>query len=174
MVIAEIILFAIGEMPKAMLCHATTMRLIFLTIFIIFAYPCLPVESSAKDVLGNAPEKTQELVNSKPPVETPSGTNPAEPANPGQNPVKPAEPGNPGKPDGVSNPSDPANTGNPPEQTPSGTKPADPANPGENPANPAEPGDKETQNTDKNIKDKGKPDNTNKNENGKDKKDKPG
>jgi len=131
------------------------------SVFIIFSW--FPYGLSAKDVPGNGVDKVKELVNSKPPVETPSGTQPAEPANPGENPAKPAEPGNPGSP---------------PEQTPSGTQPAEPANPGENPANPAEPanpgektvepGDKgQPEDADKSRKDKDSKDS-------KDKKDKPG
>jgi len=125
------------------------LSLIFITV------TCLPAGLSAKDVPGNTPEKVQELVNSKPPVETPAGTSPAEPANPGQNPTKTAAPSNPETPAEPSKPADPLKNGNPVEETPSGTKPADPANPGENPATPAETDDKaKPDKTDKDKKDK--------------------
>ena len=125
------------------------LSLIFITV------TCLPAGLSAKDVPGNTPEKVQELVNSKPPVETPAGTSPAEPANPGQNPTKTAAPSNPETPSEPSKPADPLKNGNPVEETPSGTKPADPANPGENPATPAETDDKaKPDKTDKDKKDK--------------------
>ena len=132
------------------------------------------------------------FAKSNPPIETPSGTKPAEPAGPGQNPAKPAEPGNAAKPNNTNNPANP-NTpaepskpadsltkGNPAEETPSGTKPADPANPGENPANPAEPGDKKIPEPEKNVDEKDKPDTEDKDakdkdsKDAKDKKDKPG
>ncbi len=145
----------------------------------------LPGALFAKDATGKAVDKAQELVNSKPPAVTPSGTKPAEPANPAENPAKPAEPGNKSKPEAPSKqetptepskPDDPLKKGNPPEETPSGTKPAEPANPGENPATPAEPGDKEKPDTGKDVDDKNKPDNADKGEKDsketKDKKDK--
>lgn len=120
----------------------------FIICLSVFTLLCFTAGLSAKDVPGNVADKVKELTNSKPPAETPSGTQPAEPANPGQNPAKPAEPGNPGKPEPPSKPetppepskpADPVKNGNPPEQTPSGTQPAEPANPAENPAEPAAP-----------------------------------
>lgn len=125
------------------------LSLIFITV------TCLPAGLSAKDVPGNTPEKVQELVNLKPPVETPVGTNPAEPANPGQNLTKPAAPSNPETSAELSKPADPLKNGNPVVETLSGAKPADPASPGENPATPSETDDKaKPDKTEKDKKDK--------------------
>lgn len=125
------------------------MRIIYLALSLILLNATfISAGLSAEDVPGKPQEKVQELVKTKPPIETPAGTNSAEPGNPGQNPAKPSEPGNSGNPETPSNPetpaeqskpADPLKNGNPAEETPSGTKPADPADPGKNPANPAEP-----------------------------------
>lgn len=147
------------------------MKTRYLVIFLLVVSAGLPIGLSAKNSPGNAADKAQGALKSNPPVETPSGTTPAEPGNPGK-------PGAPSKPETPSEPSKPADSlknSTPPEETPSGTKPADPAKPGENPANHAEPGDKANADKDKGVDDKNKPDTADKDAKGKkDKIDKPG
>ena len=128
---------------------------VFSFIFIISA--CLPAGLSASDVQKKFLDKAEDLNKPKPPTDTPSGNNPADPGKSG-NPGDATNPADPGKP---------GNPGNPPEETPSGTKPADPGE------NPAEPGNADKDLKDKDAKDaKDKKDKTDKDSKGK--KNKPG